>query len=284
MQRKFLYLFLLVFLISLYGCEDSIYSEVDNNGSYISKQDQLDFSFISNKCVPVVAYYDSVDISGASLSRDDAFKYLCAILYCNGFDIIGGIETISEKGTSDMYNVVASILGISPVTSSSLSYILPEYMKSVTICNIRDMLAKDNNTSLDKSTAAVCGLSGMIDSAIHISLLISSIKGEDIPIEISKDGFKDALSLVNVDKAIDNFLSKVENETYLDDLTLALNIALESIEPMDNLLDGSASMVNEIKNSLFDETTNKVTAESLKLYIKSIKDGQNNHFKVGYNN
>ncbi len=276
MKNNVLYLLLFVFLFSLYGCDENLYSDIDNNGSYAAKQDQLDFEFISNNCAPVMNYYNRVDPTGAVLSRDDAFKFLSAVLYCGGFNIIGGIDMAGKTGTSDVYGIVAAILGISEVTSESLNAISPYYLKSVNICYIRNILAKDNNTTLDKSTASICGFAGLIDSVINVSLLISSIAGTNIPIEISKNGLQQTLEQIDVNAAVDEFLANAENNAYLEELTLALNIAFDSLSSMENILDGSTDMVNEMKDSLLDEVTNQVSADKLKEYITSIKESQNN--------
>ena len=47
MKKSIIYFLLLILIVSIYGCGDSIYGNVDNNGSQASKQDQLDFDFIS---------------------------------------------------------------------------------------------------------------------------------------------------------------------------------------------------------------------------------------------
>lgn len=274
MNNKVLYLLLFVFSLCLYGCGESVYSGVDNTGSLEAKQDQIDFDFISNNCTPVMDYYNSIDATGASLSRDDTFKYLCAILYCGGFNVIGGIDMVNKAGTSDVYGVVAAMLGISEVTSENLASIRPYYLKAVDICSIRDALAQDNNTSLDNSTASVCGFAGMIGSAVSVSSLISSISADNLPIEISETGFQQALEQVDINTAVDNFLNNAENEEYIEDLTLSLNTAFDSLSSMEGLLGGSIDMVNEIKSSLLDEVSNQVSADKLKAYITSIKESQ----------
>lgn len=274
MKKYILYLLLFVFLFSLYGCDENLYADIDNNGSYVSKQDQLDFEFISNNCAPVMDYYDRVDPTGVVLSRDDAFKFLSAVLYCGGFNIIGGIDMVSKAGTSDVYSIVAAMLGISEVTSENLNAISPYYFKAVDICHIRNTLAKDNNTTLDKSTASICGFAGLIGSAINVSLLISSIAEAYIPIEISKNGLQQALEQIDVNAAVDKFLA--ENDEYLDELTLTVNTAVDSLSSMESLLGGSEDMVNEIKDSLLDEVSNQVSADKLKEYITIIKESQSN--------
>ena len=72
MKKNVLFLLMFVFLLSFYGCGDSIYSDAADTGTYEAKQDQLDFDFISNNCAPVIDYYNNVDSSGASLTRDQA--------------------------------------------------------------------------------------------------------------------------------------------------------------------------------------------------------------------
>lgn len=277
MKKNVLFLLMFVFLLSFYGCGDSIYSDAADTGTYEAKQDQLDFDFISNNCAPVIDYYNNVDSSGASLTRDDAFKFLSAILYCGGFNVIGGIDMVTQAGTSDVYGVVAAMLGISEVTSENLKALSPYYSKAVNICSIREALAKDNNTSLDNSTASICGFAGMIGSAVNVSSLISSIAGENVAITISENGFKQALEQIDVNTAVDEFLANTENAAYLDDLTLTLNTAFGSLSSMESLLGGSTDMVNDIKGSLLDEITNQVSADKLKEYITSIKETANNN-------
>lgn len=276
MKKNILYLLLFVFLLSLYGCGENLYADLDNNGSQESKQDQLDFEFIGNNCAPVMDYYNRVDSTGATLSRDDTFKFLSAILYCGGFNIIGGIDMVAKTGSSDIYGVIAAMLGVSEVTADSLNAISPYYAKSVNICSIKNMLAKDNDTTLDKSMISICGFAGMVGAAVNVSSLISTIAGIEIPIEISADGLKQALEQVDVDAKIDEFLANSENETYIEDLSLALNTAFDNLDSMEELLGGSTDMIYEIKNSLIDETTNKVSEEKLKAYINNIKERQNN--------
>lgn len=272
MKKIVLFLLFSIFTISLYGCGESIYADVDNNGSSASKQDEVDFDFISNKCAPVIDYYNNVDHTGASLSRDDAFKYLSAILYCGGFNVIGGIDMVNKAGSSDVYGVVAAMLGTSTVTAENLAALMPYYSKAVNICTVRDALAKDNNTTLDNSTTSVCGFAGMIGSAINVSSLISSIAGENVSIEISKNGFQQALKGIDINKAVDEFFANTEKEKYLEELSSTLNTAFDSVSSMENLLGGSVDMVNEIKNSLFDEVANQVSEDKLKEYLTSIKE------------
>lgn len=272
MKKSIIYFLLLILIVSIYGCGDSIYGNVDNNGSQASKQDQLDFDFISNNCMPVIAHYDSIDPTGAVLSRDDAFKYLSALLYCGGFNVIGGIDMVNKAGTSDVYGVVGAMLGISEVTTDTLNALSPYYLKAVNICSIRDNLSKLNNTVIDNSTASICGFAGMIGSAVNISSLISSIAGDNISIEISENGFQTALDQIDVNTAVDNFLANMENgNDYLDNLTLSVNTALDSLSSMESILGGSVTMVNDIKDILFDNATNQVSIDTLKAYITSIQ-------------
>lgn len=276
MKKSFFYLLVFIMTVSIYGCGDSIYGGVDNNGSHVAKQDQIDFDFISNNCMPVIAHYDSIDPTGAVLSRDDAFKYLSALLYCGGFNIIGGIDMVNKVGTSDVYSVVAAMLGISQVTTSHLSALSPYYVKAVNICSVRDNISQLNYTVLDNSTASICGFAGMIGSAVNVSSLISSIAGNNAAIEFSENGFQTALEQIDINTAVDNFLSNTENDTYLQDLTLSLDTALDSLSSMESLLGGSAAMVGDIKDILYDNATNQVSIDTLKAYITSIKENSNN--------
>lgn len=275
MKKNILYVLLFIFLVSLYGCGESIYSDAADTSAKEAVQDQVDFDFISNNCAPVMNYYNSVDSTGASLSRDDAFKFLSAILYCGGFNVIGGIDMVNKAGTSDVYGVVAAMLGISEVTTENLKALSPYYLKAVNICSTRKTLAEDNNTTLDNSTASICGFAGMIGSAVNVSSLISSIAGDNVSIEISENGFQQALDQIDVNTAVDEFLANADNDAYLNELTLTLNTAFDSLSSMEDLLGGSTSMVNDIKGSLLDEVTNQVSADKLKEYITSIKNSQN---------
>lgn len=275
MKKNVLYVLLFVFLVSLYGCGESIYSDAADTSAKEAVQDQVDFDFISNNCAPVMNYYNSIDSTGASLSRDDAFKFLSAILYCGGFNVIGGIDMVNKAGTSDVYGVVAAMLGISEVTTENLKALSPYYLKAVNICSTRKTLAEDNNTTLDNSTASICGFAGMIGSAVNVSSLISSIAGDNVSIEISENGFQQALDQIDVNTAVDEFLANADNDAYLNELTLTLNTAFDSLSSMEDLLGGSTSMVNDIKGSLLDEVTNQVSADKLKEYITSIKNSQN---------
>lgn len=275
MKKNILYVLLFIFLVSLYGCGESIYSDAADTSAKEAVQDQVDFDFISNNCAPVMNYYNSVDSTGASLSRDDAFKFLSAILYCGGFNVIGGIDMVNKAGTSDVYGVVAAMLGISEVTTETLKALSPYYLKAVNICSTRKTLAEDNNTTLDNSTASICGFAGMIGSAVNVSSLISSIAGDNVSIEISENGFQQALDQIDVNTAVDEFLANADNDAYLNELTLTLNTAFDSLSSMEDLLGGSTSMVNDIKGSLLDEVTNQVSADKLKEYITSIKNSQN---------
>lgn len=283
MKNNILYLLLFVFTVSLYGCGESIYSDAADTSAKEAVQDQVDFDFISNNCAPVMNYYNSIDATGASLSRDDAFKFLSAILYCGGFNVIGGIDMVSKAGTSDVYGVVAAMLGISEVTTENLKSISPYYLKAVDICGTRKTIAENNNTTLDNSTASICGFAGMIGSAVNVSSLISSIAGNNISIEISENGFQQALEQIDINTAVDEFLANAENDTYLEELTLTLNTAFDSLSSMESLIGGSVDMVNEIKSSLLDEVTNHVSADKLKEYITSIKESQNNNSGSGGN-
>lgn len=275
MKRVYLYFCLIILTSFMYGCGESIYGDVDNNNSAVSKQDQVDFEFISNNCAPVMAYYESIDSTAKTLSQGDAFKYLCSVLSCGGFNIIGGIDMVAKAGTSDSFGVVASMLGISSVNNEILAGLAPYYDKAVNICEARDNISMLNNTVLDENTASVCGFAGMISSAINVSSLISSITNTDI--NLSEQGFTDALSQVDVNAAVDKFFANSENEAYTENLTNSINIILESSGSMESLLGGSVSMVNDIKDNLIDETSGKVTSEKLKAYLLSIQNSADNN-------
>lgn len=276
MRRNVLFLLMFVFLLSLYGCGESIYSGAADTGTKEAVYDQVDFDFISNNCAPVMNYYNSIDATGASLSRDDTFKFLSAILYCGGFNVIGGIDMVSTSGTSDVYGVVASMLGVTEVTSENLNTISPYYSKAVNICSVREALAKDNNTTLDNSTASLCGFAGMVGSAVNVSSLITSIAGDNVSIVLSENGFQQALSQIDINTAVDNFFANTENSSsYIDNLTLSVNTAIDSLTSMESLLGGSISMVNDIQTSLLDDITNQVSVDKLKEYLTSIKENQN---------
>lgn len=284
MKNNILYLLLFVFTVSLYGCGESIYSDAADTSAKEAVQDQVDFDFISNNCAPVMSYYNSIDSTGASLSRDDTFKFLSAILYCGGFNVIGGIDMISKTGTSDVYGVVAAMLGVSEVTTENLKSISPYYSKAVNICGTRKTIAENNNTTLDNSTVSLCGFAGMIGSAVNVSSLISSIAGNNISIEFSENGFQQALSQIDINTAVDNFFANTENSSsYIDNLTLSVNTAIDSLTSMESLIGGSVDMVNEIKTSLIDEVTNQVSEDKLKEYLTSIKESQNNNIGNGSN-
>ena len=75
----------------------------------------------------------------------------------------------------------------------------------------------------------------------------------------------------------------IADNTYLEELTLTLNTAFDSLSSMESLIGGSVDMVNEIKNSLLDEVTNQVSADKLKEYITSIQESQNNNSGSGGN-
>lgn len=272
MKSNVLYMLLFFFVVITYGCEESIYSDVDDTHTQVSKQDKLDFDFVNGKCAPVIAYYDGVDSTGAALSRDDAFKYINAILQCGGFDVMRGVDMINNTNTSDVYDLAASMLGVSSATANVLADMNTYYSKAVNICRVRQEIAKRNNTVLDDSTATVCGFAGMVGSVSNISLLVGSITGKQIT--ISEEGFKEALNGIDVNSTIDDFLEKAENDAYLDNLTEALNTAFDGMTSMEDILSGSESMVNDVKSNLFDEN-DKTSSDKLKSYLESMKNNSN---------
>lgn len=270
-MHKYLCVLLIVISAFITGCGESIYSGAENTTSKEASIDDFDFSFLKNECGVIIERYDSYVNSGVTLTEDDLYKYVSAVLACSGFDIVKGVDSILQTGGTDIYNTAASVIGYKVIDINTAMYLQTQYSKAINICiDYRAELAKDNIT-LNNTNLTLCGLAGTMGSIVNLSsMLLNATGGGANVIELTETGLLEFGKQVNatiVGQSLASFLKQYN--LFLSDLDSGLILSEDAAKMLGDLLgqDSFSSVLGELAASLRDSSTNAITEESLISYI-----------------
>lgn len=256
----FLPLFLMIFIS---GCGESVFEAVSNKNTYAAQEDTLDYNFIAGNCSSVISHFDNIDSTAALLNNRETFMFLSSLLECGGFNIINGIGAFTEN-TSDIYLAAGAMVGLKSVDINKLSYMNTHYVKASKICQNKLTL----NNQQDKNIAALCGFTGMIGTTLSLSELIAQISGSS-NIELSEQGYYNALSGTNISENLDLFLE--QNPEYIDNLSVVLDSVSSIPQSVEEIVGNTSIVVEEYKQLLYDENTKKVSKDKLKLFLQQMQ-------------
>ncbi len=254
--------FLIVLTLFLYaGC-----SEMETSSA---KQDKLDFQFIKGDYNAVVSHFDNIDKTGKILSDKDAYLYISSILGQGGFNALNGITAFTENGTTDIYATAGAMMGKTSFTKEEIESRLLVFQKAVDICNNRGVLDNGSLVINDSNISTLCTFTGMISTSVNLGAVIAQLDPNLANIDLSKTGFQDALANVDLNSPE---IDKILSDEYINNLTNVLNCAFTQNDTVNNILGDTAPMLDEYKQQLFDNKTNKVTQDKVKQLIMNIKN------------
>lgn len=269
MNRCFYILLAAVFFI-LSGCDDSIYSGVENTGSSEAKTDEFDFSFIKDDCEAVSAYYNAKVMSGDKLDENDLYMYISSLLKCSGFDVIKGLDSVLQTGGKDIYETVASIIGYKKLNINTSRDLEKKYAKATDICIDYWLDLDKDNFTLNDTNLTLCGLAGTIGTVVSIGNVILNASGGAGELELSDIGMKifgSSVDPTSVGQGLLSFLK--ENNSFLENLDNGLTMAQSAAKVISDLLgqDDFGNVLDELAGKMRDRERKDITENSITSYI-----------------
>ncbi|WP_300703234.1 hypothetical protein [uncultured Brachyspira sp.] len=272
-MHKYLGVLLIVISMVITGCGESIYSGAENTSSKEAAIDDFDFSFLKNECGTIIERYDAYFHSGVTLSEDDLYRYVSAVLACSGFDIVKGLDSILQTGGNDIYETAAAVIGHKVIDINTAMYLQKQYSKAINICiDYKAELAKDNITLNNNNTnLTLCGLAGTMGTIVNLSaMLLNASGGGANVLELTEAGLTDFGTQVNptiVGQSLSSFLKQYN--LFLADLDSGLILSEDAAKLLGDLLgqDSFSSVLGELAASLKDPAANAITEDSLIKYI-----------------
>lgn len=273
-MKKYLLLsltFLMVMFIS--GCGESIYSGAADTTTSEANTDQMDFDFINGKCQPVISYYDSKILNEETLSDDDIYKYVSAILTCSGFDIVKGIDSILITGGSDIYKTSGDLMGISVIDMNTSKFLQEYYDKAISVCYDRKVELEKDELSLNTTNLTICGLAGMMGTVVNMSaMMLNTSGGGANKLELSQTGFEEFAQKEMDPSLAGQFLGSYlkEKSDFLGYLNNSLTIEEDGADDIGSLIGQSnfSSVLSDLAGELRDSNGN-ITEPSLLNYLKT---------------
>lgn len=273
-MKKYLLLsltFLMVMFIS--GCGESIYSGAADTTTSEANTDQMDFDFINGKCQPVISYYDSKILNEETLSDDDIYKYVSAILTCSGFDIVKGIDSILITGGSDIYKTSGDLMGISVIDMNTSKFLQEYYDKAISVCYDRKVELEKDELSLNTTNLTICGLAGMMGTVVNMSaMMLNTSGGGANKLELSQTGFEEFAQKEMNPSLAGQFLGSYlkEKSDFLGYLNNSLTIEEDGADAIGSLIGQSnfSSVLSDLAGELRDSNGN-ITEPSLLNYLKT---------------
>lgn len=272
-MHKYLGVLLIAVSMVITGCGESIYSSAENTNSKEATIDDFDFSFLKNECGVIIERYDSYVNSNITLSEDDLYRYVSAVLACSGFDIVKGLDSILQSGGNDIYETAAAVIGHKVIDINTALNLQTQYSKAINICtDYKAELAKDNIT-LNNTNLTLCGLAGTMGTIVNLSaMLLNSSGGGANVLELTEAGLTDFGTQVNptvVGQSLSSFLKQYN--LFLSDLDSGLILSEGAAKVLGDLLgqDSFSSVLGELAASLRDPATNAITEDSLIQYIST---------------
>lgn len=271
-MRRYLFSALLILpLLFITGCGESVYSGASDTSTNEAIIDALDFSFIGGQCQSIIDYYDVQVSSGASINDDDMYKYLSAILSCSGFDVLSGVNSVLTNGGSDIYMTAGALMGITFVDVNKSVQLQSYYDKAISLCYSKKAELEKLGQTLNDTNKTICGFAGMMGAVVNMSALMLNTSGGGASIiELSETGFQ-----YFADNEIDETIGGQSLASYLkekDDFLMQLNNGLTIGEDGAQLI-GSvigqndfSTVLSELAGLLRDKEGN-ITEDSLINYI-----------------
>ena len=270
-MHKYIGVLLIVISMVITGCGERIYSGAENTSSKEAAIDDFDFSFLKNECGTIIERYDAYLHSGVTLSEDDLYRYVSAVLACSGFDIVKGLDSILQTGGNDIYETAAAVIGHKVIDINTAMYLQKQYSKAINICiDYKAELAKDNIT-LNNTNLTLCGLAGTMGTIVNLSaMLLNASGGGANVLELTEAGLTDFGTQVNptiVGQSLSSFLKQYN--LFLADLDSGLILSEDAAKLLGDLLgqDSFSSVLGELAASLKDPAANAITEDSLIKYI-----------------
>lgn len=268
MKKFYGYLFLCLSVLWVYGCGESIYESAGDRTAKEAQQDALDFDFINGNYGKIVDYYNSIDNTAKSLNDRETYMFLNSLLGLGGFNVLNGLDAFANNqngsASPDVYSSAGAMIGISNISKEELKVKTSIFNQAVVICDNKGIHSNGVFSISDENIATLCKFTGLIGTTMNVSGIISNLTTNN-SLEISQQGFQNALSNVNISQNIDSILT----QEALDLMTATVNCALIQNDKLNGVIGNTSSMIDEYKTQLMDN--NKVSKEKLKNLILSFQ-------------
>ena len=303
MKNKLLVFLLLLFTMAVSGCGESIFEIGGNDKSPEALDATIKKAFMDKDYDTILSIYSSDNYT--YFSDEAAHNYVAALLGKGGFNIINGLDFFfgnNTANTSDMYQMIYSIIGIDNGSIEQVNTVKSYFNKAANVCNtvtctrlggkinintdgtlICSVQQSTNQAVLDNSTAFVCSLSGAFGTVTNLSNTVNTL-ADIAQIDISNI---DITSQAGIQEVVNQIESKGQNLT-----TLAQNLTDDTLKDLANTLStldsnlgsftsivGNIDGVNEVLADLKDTSSNSFTTQSLigglEQYLTSIGSSNN---------
>lgn len=303
MKNKLLFFLLLLFTMAVSGCGESIFEIGGNDKSPEALDATIKKAFMDKDYDTILSIYSSDNYT--YFSDEAAHNYVAALLGKGGFNIINGLDFFfgnNTANTSDMYQMIYSIIGIDNGSIEQVNTVKSYFNKAANVCNtvtctrlggkinintdgtlICSVQQSTNQAVLDNSTAFVCSLSGAFGTVTNLSNTVNTLAGI-AQIDISNI---DITSQAGIQEVVNQIESKNQNLT-----TLAQDLPNDTLKDLANTLStldsnlgnftsivGNIDGVNEVLADLKDTSSHSFTTQSLigglEQYLTSIGSSNN---------
>ena len=303
MKNKLLVFLLLLFTMAVSGCGESIFEIGGNDKSPEALDATIKKAFMDKDYDTILSIYSSDNYT--YFSDEAAHNYVAALLGKGGFNIINGLDFFfgnNTANTSDMYQMIYSIIGIDNGSIEQVNTVKSYFNKAANVCNtvtctrlggkinintdgtsICSVQQSTNQAVLDNSTAFVCSLSGAFGTVTNLSNTVNTL-ADIAQIDISNI---DITSQAGIQEVVNQIESKGQNLT-----TLAQDLTDDNLKDLANTLKtldsnlgnftsivGNIDGVNEVLADLKDTSSNSFTTQSLRggleQYLTSIGSSNN---------
>ena len=303
MKNKLLVFLLLLFTMAVSGCGESIFEIGGNDKSPEALDATIKKAFMDKDYDTILSIYSSDNYT--YFSDEAAHNYVAALLGKGGFNIINGLDFFfgnNTANTSDMYQMIYSIIGIDNGSIEQVNTVKSYFNKAANVCNtvtctrlggeinintdgtlICSVQQSTNQAVLDNSTAFVCSLSGAFGTVTNLSNTVNTL-ADIAQIDISNI---DITSQAGIQEVVNQIESKNQNLT-----TLAQDLPNDTLKDLANTLStldsnlgnftsivGNIDGVNEVLADLKDTSSNSFTTQSLigglEQYLTSIGSSNN---------
>lgn len=256
-------------IISLFAVSCGDFNALEwgaNEKTTEAKIDKLGFAFIEGNCQYII---DELGPREAYLNETEKYQYSNAVLACSGFDLLGSLNVLLDKGSggsTDPYAVIQGLVGTSNVNKDKVKELKDSYAKVL------------NSGTCDGATsnlAAVCGMAAAADTVLSVAdvaLNLSCPNPEDkeCSVDITEKGIKEIVAgksqeeiRAAVDKSIDNKTISTAN------LTSNLGVLTNSSSEIASMAGGDSNKFSNELDKLNSQISvnGQVNNQSLADYI-----------------
>ncbi len=257
--------------IILFGCNDNIFSSLDDDSSAEAKADAIGFAFIEGDYAKVVNLLDQKQRN--QWSGDDAYKYVSSKLGTSGVNITNVFDNLYNKNNTaatDPYSMVQKIMGISTVDTATITKLSTIYKDVMSVCNM--------NLNNNQNMVTVCGIAGAANTTIDSANIMLKVTGVTSIPDFTEAGIKQFIASNSIDETA--ILNQFNSDpTFRDEVvqsltsnmgmvTNAVTTLYTAVPDAGDFTFQLAGMVNQVT-----DTNGQVSDISIANYISSVLGG-----------